>query len=125
MATSDLDQFATLSLRENGLVVVTSLRADSSVQASVVNAGVLDHPTTGVRSVAFVAQGASRKVVNLRARPQTTIVARTGWEWVAAEGPAEIIGPDDPAPGIDGDALRLLLRAVFTAAGGEPADWPP
>ena len=76
MATSDLDQFATLSLRENGLVVVTSLRADSSVQASVVNAGVLDHPTTGVRSVAFVAQGASRKVVNLRARPQTTIVQK-------------------------------------------------
>ena len=124
MATSDLAQFSNLSLRESGLVVVTSLRADSSVQASVVNAGVLDHPTTGARSVALVAQGASRKLVNLRARPQITIVARAGWEWVAVEGPAEIIGPDDPVPGIDGEALRLLLRAIFTAAGGEHDDWP-
>ena len=60
--------------------------------------------------------GGSRKLANFRVRPETTIVARVGWEWIAVEGAAEIIGPDDPAPGIDDEALRLLLRAIFTAA---------
>jgi hypothetical protein len=39
------------------------------------------------------------------------------------EGTTTIIGPDDPHPGIDGEALRLLLREVFTAAGGTHDDW--
>ena len=124
MAPSDLAQFSSLAARDHGLVVVSTLRADGTMQASVVNAGVLEHPITGVPSVAFVAQGGSRKLANFRARPQTTIVVRAAWEWVAAEGAAEIIGPDDPADGIDGDALRLLLRAIFTAAGGTHDDWP-
>jgi PPOX class probable F420-dependent enzyme len=124
MAPSDLAQFSALALRDHGLVVVTTLRADATMQASVVNAGVLDHPINGAPSVAFVAQGGSRKLANLRARPETSIVARAGWEWVAAEGAAEIIGPDDPATGVDEEALRLLLRAVFTAAGGTHDDWP-
>lgn len=124
MAPSDLAQFSALSLREQGLVVVTTLRSDATMQASVVNAGVLDDPLTGAAAVGFVARGDSRKLMNLRARPQTTIVARAGWEWIAVEGAAEIIGPDDPAPGIDEEALRLFLRAIFTAAGGEHDDWP-
>ena len=124
MARSDLAQFSTLSLRDHGLVVVTTVRADATMQASVVNAGVIDHPRTGEASVAFVAQGGSRKLANLRARPETSIVARAGWEWVAAEGAAAIIGPDDPVTGVDDEALRLLLRAIFTAAGGTHDDWP-
>lgn len=124
MAPSDLAQFSTLALRENGLVVVSSLRADATIQASVVNAGVLEHPVTGASGVAFVAMGGSRKLANLRARPATTVVARVGWEWIAVEGPAQIVGPDDPNPGVDADALRLLLRAVFVAAGGTHDDWP-
>jgi PPOX class probable F420-dependent enzyme len=124
MAASDLSQFSTLALRDSGLVVVSTLRADSTIQASVVNAGVIEHPSTGAAAVALVAQGGSRKLANLRIRPRVTIVARAGWEWVAAEGAAEIIGPDDPAAGIDADALRLLLRAIFTAAGGTHDDWP-
>ena len=123
MAPSDLTQFSALARRDSGLVVVTTLRADSSIQASVVNAGVLDHPLTGTPSIAFVAQGGSRKLANFRARPQTTIVARAGWEWVAAEGRAGIIGPDDPAAGTDAEALRTLLRAIFIAAGGSHDDW--
>jgi PPOX class probable F420-dependent enzyme len=124
MAPSDLAQFSALALRDHGLVVVTTRRADATMQASVVNAGVLDHPLTGGAAVAFVAQGGSRKLGNLRARPHTTVVARAGWEWIAVEGAAEIIGPDDPKPGIDDEAVRLLLRAVFTAAGGTHDDWP-
>ena len=124
MAPSDLAQFSALALRDHGLVVVTSLRPDSTMQASVVNAGVLDHPLTGAPSVALVAAGGTRKLANFRARPQTTVVARASWEWVAVEGTAEIIGPDDPNPAVDADALRLLLRAIFAAAGGTHDDWP-
>lgn len=124
MAPSDLAHFSALALRDSGLVVVTTLRSDLTMQASVVNAGVFDHPVSGAPSVAFVAQGASRKLANFRVRPQTTVVARSGWEWVAAEGAAEIIGPDDPAPGGDAESLRLLLREIFVAAGGSHDDWP-
>jgi hypothetical protein len=42
---------------------------------------------------------------------------------MTAEGAAELIGPDDPHPGIDAERLRLLLREVFTAAGGTHDDW--
>jgi hypothetical protein len=39
------------------------------------------------------------------------------------EGRAELIGPDDPHPDVDAEGLRLLLRQVFTAAGGTHDDW--
>jgi len=103
--------------------VVSTLRADHTIHSSVVNAGVLDHPRTGAPVVGFVAMGGSRKLVHLRARPRVTIVVRAGWDWTAAEGPAELAGPDDPLPGLGADATRLLLRAVFAAAGGTHEDW--
>jgi len=43
-------------------------------------------------------------------------VARAGWAWAAVEGDVELIGPDDDYAGIDAEGLRLLLRAIFTAA---------
>jgi hypothetical protein len=73
--------------------------------------------------VAFVAMGGSRKLANLRVHPQATVVARVGWEWAAAEGPVELVGPDDPVAGIDAERLRRLLREIFTAAGGTHGDW--
>ena len=63
------------------------------------------------------------KLGNLRARPQTTLTFRAGWEWAVAEGPAELIGPDDPHAAIDTDGLRRLLREVFVSAGGTHDDW--
>ena len=103
--------------------MVSTLRADATIQSSVVNAGVLDHPGTSAPVVGFVAMGGSRKLANLRARPQATVVVRAGWEWAAVEGPVSLAGPDDPLAGLDADATRLLLRAVFTAAGGTHDDW--
>jgi PPOX class probable F420-dependent enzyme len=120
---TDVGDFARLIAGDHGLCVVSTLRPDDTIQASVVNAGVLDHPLTGRPVVAFVAMGGSRKLANLRARPQATVVARVGWEWAAAEGPVELVGPDDPVAGIDAERLRLLLRDVFTAAGGTHDDW--
>ena len=119
---ADLAVFTSLVGRDS-LCVVTSTRPDGTAQASVVNAGVLAHPVDGGEVVAYVARGDALKVRNLRDRPMATVVARDGFEWTTVEGPTEIIGPDDPHPAVDAEALRLLLRDVFTAAGGTHDDW--
>ncbi|MFI5537023.1 pyridoxamine 5'-phosphate oxidase [Nocardia sp. NPDC051900] len=120
---TDLADFARLIAGDHGLCVVSTLRADNTIQSSLVNAGVLRHPATGADVVGMVVRGGARKLDNLRARARATIVVRVGWQWCAAEGPVWIAGPDDPAPGVDAERLRLLLREVFTAAGGVHEDW--
>jgi PPOX class probable F420-dependent enzyme len=104
------------------LAVIATARADGTIQSSVVNAGVLADPLTGQDVVAFVTYGKA-KLANLRVRPQLTVTFRAGWQWAAVEGKAAIIGPDDPAPGVDEERLRLLRREVFIAAGGTHDDW--
>lgn len=118
-----LDDVAELLRREHGLCVVTTSRADLTMQASVVNAGVMTGPLTGEPCVAFIAAGRSRKLVHLRDRPNITLTARVVWEWAAVEGTATLIGPDDPSPGNDAESIRVLLRDVFAAAGGTHDDW--
>ena len=120
---TDLSDFAQLVALDQGLCVISTLRRDGSVQSSVVNAGVLEHPVTGVEVVGLVAAGGSRKLRHLRVDPRATIVVRAGWRWTAAEGTADIVGPDDPYPDVNGEALRLLLQHVFRAAGGTHDDW--
>ena len=120
---NDLAQFVELVPLDHGLCVVTTLRSDGTAQASVVNAGVLPDPLTGAPVVALVAAGGSRKLQNLRADPRCTIVARAGWRWATVEGTAQLVGPDDDHPDIDPEALRLLLRSIFEAAGGTHDDW--
>jgi PPOX class probable F420-dependent enzyme len=120
---TELAAFAALVPLEHGLCVLATTRPDGTVQASVVNAGVLRHPVTGAEVVGLVAAGGTRKVRNLRADPRATIVVRAGWQWATVEGTVEIIGPDDPRAGVDGDGLRVLLRDVFRAAGGTHDDW--
>jgi PPOX class probable F420-dependent enzyme len=120
---TELSAFAQLVALDHGLCVVSTVRGDGSIQSSVVNAGVLQHPITGAEVVGLVAAGGSRKLHHLRVDARATIVVRAGWRWAAAEGAAEIFGPDDPNPDIHGDALRLLLQHVFRAAGGTHDDW--
>lgn len=86
---------------EHWLAVLVTLRADGGPSASVVNAGVLAHPTTGAPAVALAARGATAKLTSLRRTPRATLGFRAGWEWVAVEGPAQLAGPDDPLPGLD------------------------
>ena len=121
---TDVTDFAALVRRDHGLCVVSTLRAAGTIQSTVINAGVLDHPVAGGPAVGFATRGSAVKLANLRARPRATIVVRAGWEWVAVEGPAEIAGPDDPLPGFDPAGLPELLREVFRAAGGTHDDWP-
>jgi len=118
----DLADVSRIGAEDHYLAVVAATRADMTVQASVVNAGVLAHPVTGEQVVAFATYGAT-KLSLLRRRPRATIVFRSGWRWVTVEGRCEIIGPDDPFPGIEPSELPELLRSVFRAAGGNHEDW--
>ncbi len=120
---TDLASFADLVPHDHGLVVVSTSRADGSIQSSVVNAGVVEHPTVGGPVVAFVAAGSSHRLGNLRARPRATVVIRVGWQWAGVEGAVRLAGPDDPLEGVDAERLRLLLREIFVAAGGTHDDW--
>jgi PPOX class probable F420-dependent enzyme len=120
---TEVSAFAELVPMDHGLCVLTTLRGDGSAQASVVNAGVLPHPLTGSPVIGLVAVGGSRKLDYLRADPRATIVARAGWQWATVEGDAEILGPDDPHPDVDAEALRTLLRDIFRSAGGSHDDW--
>jgi len=113
---------AALARGESGVVVVSTLRADGTIQSSVVNAGVLTHPATSETVLGFVTAGPV-KLANLRVRPQVTATFHQGWQWAAVEGNAELAGPDDPQSWLDPEGLRLLLRAIFSAAGGEHDDW--
>ena len=112
-----------LAATESGLAVVSTVRADGTVQASLVNVGLLPHPQSGQPSLGFTTYG-KVKLANLRARPQLAVTFKNGWQWATVEGSAELAGPDDTQPWLaDPDQLRLLLREVFTAAGGTHDDW--
>jgi PPOX class probable F420-dependent enzyme len=111
-----------IGARERYLCVVSTVRADATIQSSVVNAGALAHPVSGEEILAFVSYGRA-KLTNLRARPQITVTFRSAGAWAAVEGQAQLIGPDDPHPAIDGERLRRLRREVFVAAGGTHDDW--
>lgn len=119
----DLEAVASLVAQETGLAVVATSRVDDTVQASVVNAGVLVHPVTDQRVVGFVTAGGTFKHRVLRQRPSCAVTFRRGWRWATVEGVAQLVGPDDPVDDVDADGLRLLLREVFTAAGGTHDDW--
>lgn len=120
---ASLADFEAMVPRENGLAVLTVIGPDGRMRPSVVNVGVLDHPITGEPAVAAVIHGRARKLAHLRARPRASVVLRAGWQWAGVEGPVQIAGPDDPMEGIDAERLRLLLREIFTAAGGTHEDF--
>jgi PPOX class probable F420-dependent enzyme len=118
-----LDEAVALAKGESGLAVISTVRAGGTVQASLVNVGLLTHPSTGERVLGFTTYGRV-KLANLRARPQLAVTFRNGWQWATVEGRAELVGPDDAQPWLaDAEQLRLLLREVFTAAGGTHDNW--
>jgi len=119
---ASLELLRNLASADRGLAVAVTIREDGTPQASVVNAGVLDHPLDGRPVVGFVARGRTVKLDNLRGWPYASLTFRAGWDWVVAEGPVEIAGPDDSLEGLSAEDVRLLLRAVFAAAGGTHDD---
>jgi hypothetical protein len=122
--TPSLDHVRELGALESGLAVAITYRPNASAHATVVNAGVLEHPVTGEPVVGFVVRGHARKLEHLRTRPAATVVFRSGWEWVAVEGPVEVVGPADVLPGVAARDVPRRLRAVYAAAlGGTADDW--
>ena len=118
-----LDEAVALAKGESGLAVISTVRADGTVQASLVNVGLLAHPSNGEQVLGFTTYG-KVKLANLRARPQLAVTFRNGWQWATVEGRAELVGPEDEQRWLtEADQLRLLLREVFTAAGGTHDDW--
>jgi PPOX class probable F420-dependent enzyme len=117
-----IDDVAALARAEQGLAIVSTLRAEQTIQSSLVNVAIMRHPIDESPILAFVTYG-QVKLANLRERPHITVAVRSGWKWATLEGSAQIIGPDDPHPQVDAERLRLLLREIFLAAGGAHADW--
>jgi PPOX class probable F420-dependent enzyme len=120
---ASLDDVRRLVMLDNGLATVSTLRANGTLQSTVVNAGVVPHPVTGDDVAAFVGRGGTRKLDHLRTRPAATLLWRAGWAWVTVEGTAELCGPDDPLKGVDAERLRQLLRDIYASAGGVHEDW--
>ncbi len=120
---ASLDLVRRVGAADNWLAVVAATRADGSVHASLVNAGIVDDPVTGRPVIGLVAGGATRKLSHLRRSGRATVVFRSGWEWVAVEGPVRIAGPDDPLEGVPPEDIPALLREVFRSAGGTHDDW--
>ncbi len=114
----DLDDVTRFLADETGLATVSTVQADGRVLSTVVNCGVVDHPKTGDRCVALVSRGGAARLGHVRRGSEVTIAVRRGWRWVGVTGPAELIGPSDEVDGIDAEALRLLLREIYAAAGG-------
>ena len=119
---NDLDHVRRLA-GEDSLAVVTTIRSDGTIHASVVNAGVIDDPVTGDACIGLVARGASRKLEHLRGSGRAAAVFRHGADWVAVEGPARLVGPQDRPENFGAAQLARLLRNVFVAAGGTHQDW--
>jgi hypothetical protein len=103
------------------LAVLATTRADGTVQASVVSAGVIDDPVHGSAGIGLVAAGGSVKLQLLRQRPLATVVFKHGFQWAAVSGPARLVGRDDGSHyGLD---VPRTIRSVFVAAGGDHEDW--
>jgi PPOX class probable F420-dependent enzyme len=118
MATfEDVRRFAA---EEVGLCVVATTRPDGSAHASVVNAGPISHPVTGVECIGLVVRGDSAKLGYVRRTGRLSVTFRRGWRWVGIEGPATVVDSGATAGDV---GLAQFLRRVFLAAGGSHDDW--
>lgn len=116
-----LHDLAELARLEQGLGVVSTLRADKSIQSSVVNLGVLSHSISGADVVVFVCTARSSSPAS---------GCDPGWPGPALRmalgnvgGHNRDLGPDDPYPGGDANNRCLLLREVDATAGGAHESW--
>ena len=95
---------------------MATLRADNSIQASLVNVGLTSHPATGEPVLGFVTYGRV-KLANLRARPRLAVTFRAGWQWATVKGNAEIVGRTTRSRGWS----RTSCRNCCAPSSGLPA----
>src|SRR4051812_33342718 len=121
--TPDVDRVRRVAEADPQAMFATS-RRDGTIQASLIRAGVFDHPVTGRPTVAALLRGYTVKLRHLRRIPRATVLFRSPNAWVTVEGHVSIIGPVDGGEGYDPATFPALRRAVYTAAGGTPtAEW--
>jgi PPOX class probable F420-dependent enzyme len=104
-------------LEGNHRGVVTTVRPNGAVQASVVVCGPY-HDQVALVSV----RGDSAKIRNLRRDPRCTVLAvAADWRsYVVVEGQAQLLD----AGNTEAEELRRRLREVYRACGGgEHPDW--
>lgn len=119
-----VEQLRELGAAASGLIVFDTITADGRPHPTVVNAGVMPHPATGVPVVALVVLGGSYKIRHLERDPRATATFRDGARWVAVHGRATLIGPDHAHPAVSPEQVPGLLREIYrVAGGGEHPDW--
>ena len=77
-SVATVDDIQKIVALDHGLAGLSTLRGDGSVQSTVVNAGVIDHPVSGQPVAAFVGRPATRKIAHLRENPRATLLWRAG-----------------------------------------------
>ena len=124
MGTADLDLVRRLAAAEAGLAIVSVTRTDGTVQSSLVNAGVLDHPVSGEPVVGLVVRaeratscaGCGTAV----GRAWRSATGGSGWR---SRGRSTSPGPTTRSTAWPPSDVPGLLRDVFRAAGGTHDDW--
>jgi hypothetical protein len=102
--------------------MMATSRRDGTIQASLIRAGVFDHPVTGRPTVAALLRGWTVKLRFLRRTPRATVLFRTPNAWITVEGRTSLLGPEDQNEGYDPATYPELRRAVYRAAGGTPTE---
>lgn len=119
---STIEAVGAMLAEETGLAVISTTQSDGRVLSSVTNCGVIEHPVTGEVRLAFVSIAGAARLGHIRRGAPVTVAIRRGWKWLSVTGQAELIGPEQRPHTIDDEALRLLLREIFHAAGGTHED---
>ena len=109
--------------QETGLATVSTTQKNGGILSSVVNCGVLAHPTTQELCVAFVSAGNAARLKHIERGSQVTVAIRREWKWVSVSGEADLFGPEQLQGNFDHEQLRVLLRDVFISAGGAHDDF--
>ena len=123
MSTEDgLRRVRDIAAGQDWLAILVTTGGSGDPAVSLVNAGLLPHPVTGLPVLGLVSRGNTKKLRNLRLTARATLVFRAGWDWIAVKGPVEIAGPDDELPGLPAERLPALLREVYASAGGQHPD---
>ena len=116
---SDIETVRNHLEEETGLATVSTTQADGRVLSSVVNCGIVEHPIKGETCVAFVSSGKAARLKHIDRGSQVTISIRRGWTWSSVTGHADLIRFENLPENMDTEKMRLLLREVFHAAGGQ------
>ncbi len=118
-----LDDLRRFLADETGLATISTVQQDGRVLSSIANCAIIPNPLTGDECVALVSMGTAARLKHVRRGSEVTISVRRGWNWIAATGAADLVGPEDNVESVDPEALRLLLRDIYQAAGGMHDDF--